>query len=209
MISKFLTVATAVVALSQNVYANSISGDVNLINSKLETITVKGNQSFKNSQFKSLTAYGTLNFDNIIIDETLKVDGAANGKILACKAFHVNGALNVQNLKSSEAIVKGAFNGEDVVITGKTIIEGELNAKNSSFQDIEIKSTKSSLDDSTAHNILVNPTKNKPQKIILKGNTVISGDIVFEAGDGEVHVGDKVKIKGHVKGAKVIHDGCA
>ena len=161
------------VALSQNVYADSISGDIDLKNSKLDTMNVSGSASFQNMHFKSLDVSGSLNFENLTITEALHVSGAAKGKILKCKSLDVS----------------GTFNGEDITINGKTVISGELNTKNSSFQDIEIKSSKSTLKNSTAHNIIVQPTTDKPQKLILKGSTIISGDVVFQSGDGEVHIG--------------------
>jgi hypothetical protein len=45
------------------------------------------------------------------------------------------------------------------------------------------------------------------QKIILKGKSVISGDIIFKAGNGEILADKDVIIKGKIDGGQDALDG--
>lgn len=187
-----------------------------------DTTTINGNASLKDTAFESLTINGSLDFKNLDIKKDLKVNGSLDGNNLKCAKLKANGSVTVKNIKVKSAKINGSLSGSDVyvkhdleiegavnmvdiTVTGKTKVIGGLSVTKGDFGDIEVVNTTTYLSHCKGKNILVKKIdSDKIQKLELSKGTIISGDVVFESGEGEVHLSNDSIIKGNVKGAKII-----
>jgi hypothetical protein len=150
---------------------------------------INGSVNLNKVKFESLTINGNLNFKDLVIEKNISINGSANGNNLKCKEININGSLN----------------GKYIDISGKTNISGGLSVSDGNFGDIEIASDEINLTNSKAKNIFVKETRSKTQLLKLKKKTIISGDVIFESGIGEIILTDGSEIHGNIKGAVVVN----
>lgn len=169
--------------------ANEFNGLVKLENVELKTTRVNGNAEFKNSKFQSLTVNGKLNFKDLTVSGLVKINGTANGK----------------NIECDRLIVYGNLEGYKIKVNGESILVGYFNVYDSVFKELNVHSGKISLTNTSTNNIVIKTLKNKiKQQLILKGQTIVNGDVIFESGSGEVLLDSQAKITGQIIGSKVI-----
>jgi hypothetical protein len=190
-----------------NIHAKTIvvSGSGEFDDVTLEDVSGSGSMDIENSAFNTLIVSGSLDFTNIKIKEILTVTGSASGKGLECKRLIVSGSLTGENIiVTGDAVLSGGFEVTNAKMQGHTNISGGLEAKHSEFHEIEMDSNEITLIDTMVHNIIIKASsKYDTQKIILKGKTIISGDIIFESGKGQIVADKQVVIKGKIEGAKL------
>ena len=154
-----------------------------------KAIKVSGAADFSNAHFKSLSVNGALDLNNSKVDERIKVHGAAS----------------LNKVQVGSVKVYGALHAKGVVVHGTAKIAGALVAHNSKFQDIKISTVECALENTTTKNIVFETDSHKKQqKLVLKGKTVINGDITFESENGEVILDKTSTIKGKIIGGKII-----
>ncbi len=173
--------------LSASIYADNFTGSVFL----------------KHQKFNDLTTNGSLEFSDLTITGKFVSHGSVIGTKLTCNHFSNSGSLQVKDFKASHGIVEGALYGEHIVVLENLKISGECDVSKSKFGTIEINSDTATFEDSEIANIIVK-FANKSQKIILKGKTIVAGNIIFESGYGKIYLSSKTKIIGKVKGAELI-----
>ncbi len=202
--------------------AKTVNGDLNLDHANLDHVTVNGNAKLTDSKFQSLHVHGHLKFSQVGIADTLVVNGSAEGNGLRCRSAKIDGALEVDKFTAEKAHISGAFIGNDTIIhqnmtvdgeldgrhmtvDGQAIVHGKLNLENSDFHTIEVSSDYCLLQNTRATHIIFKHMKSgRVQKLILNGQTIISGDIDFETGSGEVILDQQAVIKGKITGGKII-----
>lgn len=189
MILRMLVVAIAMGVTIQNGLATSINGFTTQQNASLGDCIINGGADLKSTKADSLTIHGNLSFADLSVARTLDVYGSVNGNALNCNSFRVYGSCV----------------GKNITISGKMEVAGSLNVSDSTFQDIEIKIVEESvLDNSSAANITIEPDNGRPQRLRLKGKTVIAGDITFKSGSGEIRQDSTAEVKGKISGAQVM-----
>jgi hypothetical protein len=211
-----------------NLKAVLIVGILILLNSMLNAQVVTGNAKLEKASHESLTVAGSLEFDKLTIEQTLSVSGSAKGNSLKCNVLNVNGSFKGENIQAKngevngkmsckeltigeDLIVKGRLSGQKIKVSGKTSVDGNIVASESSFGDIELGTTGNKdtyeivLLDSKAKNILFKQTKSESQRIYLEGKTIIEGDITFESNNGKVIFSMEAKVKGKIHGATIVN----
>ena len=177
-----------------------ISGAGDFSDVKLESAVVSGGAEAKNSEFKTLIVAGSLDFTNLKVTEIFTVSGDAQGTGLECNRLVVNGSFIGKDIVATgDAIVKGNCDVTRAKMEAHAKIFGGFKALRSEFNDLEVNSNEITLSDSVAHDIIMSE-HSRPQLIILKGKTIISGDIIFKSGKGEVMADKAVVIKGKIEG---------
>ncbi len=202
--------------------AKTVNGDLNLDHANLDHVTVNGNAKLTDSKFQSLHVNGHLKFSQIGIADTLMVNRSAEGHGLICRSAKIDGALEVDKFTAEKAHISGSFIGNDatihhnivvdgelegrhITVDGKAIIHGELNVQDSDFHTIEMNSDYCVLQNTRATHIVFKHMKSgRIQKLILNGQTVISGEVDFETGSGELILDPKAVIEGKITGGKII-----
>jgi hypothetical protein len=179
-----------------------ISGSGEFNDMILEDVVGSGSMDAENSEFKTFIVNGSLDFADIKVIEILTVIGSAKGKGLESKRLVVSGSCIGENIiVTGDAIVEGGLEVINSKMQAHTTIVGELKARRSKFHDLEVDSNEIILSDSTTHNITINESSEyDTQKIILKGKTIISGDIIFKSGRGQVVKDKDAVIKGKIEG---------
>ena len=193
-----------------------------MLNDRLGAQVITGSTKLEKVSHESLTIAGSLNFNNLTIEQILSVSGSAEGDFLKCEKFIINGSFAGKNIQATNGEVSGSLTCEktnidndlevngslkatETKVSGKTKVDGNLDASRSSFSDIEISSWQCTLRNSKAKNIFIKKTKDKSQRIYLKGKTIIEGNITFESGNGKVIFSNEAKVKGKVQGASVVN----
>ncbi|HJN37892.1 MAG TPA: hypothetical protein QF353_03855 [Gammaproteobacteria bacterium] len=117
----------------------------------------------------------------------------------------IEGMLQAKKSKFSGNIkVKGSIHMKGSRVLGKTFIMGALDVENSRLKDIEITAKQAVFSQSQAGTVRVKRTPNDTQRIYLQGGTLISGNIVFESGNGEVVKSDQARVLGQIIGGHVV-----
>lgn len=144
---------------------------------------------------------------NTEIVETIQANGLVKlNETRVTNYLHTNGCLKAKNSQIEEMQINGRANLDHCLIKQKSMICGALIAKNSQFTDVLSVSSEKVLFDScalTSLYILDNKQYFDSQVVELKGNTQISGPIIFHSGNGEVIAGPDCKIMGDIIGGKI------
>lgn len=181
------------------VEAETFTGSTSLKSKTYEQLTLYGPSDLQDIKATSLSVEGPLTFQKLEISGKASVNGPVKGDEGKFDQLVIRGPFEAKNIKGRTLDTWGPVSLTDANITGNVKITGPLKAKRSQFKDIAVAGS-SSLEDVSVDNI----TFNKDKTLTLSGKTIVSGNITFESGNGEVIVkGDNVIIKGQIKGGEL------
>ncbi len=137
------------------------------------------------------------------------IDGAGLVKLqgTSVKDIQVSGSLISQGAKLGSLQIQGEANLRDTNIAGETTVTGFVQTHSSSFEKpVNVCARKALFTHTKVHSINVRkePSFKGKQVIELKQGTVVSGNIHFESGKGEIHIDASSRIEGKVTGGKII-----
>jgi hypothetical protein len=188
-------------ALSSNIFASVYNGPTDLSWRYFNDLVINGPAKLKLLKAATLQVNGPLQFNSIGIDGKAQVAGEFNGNKGQFGNLFVTGSMNVDHVLADNITITGPVVATYLEVKNDAIINGPLNAHHSEFNRLSVSSNNIVLDDVLVNEIIVNKNE-KNQILILKGSTVVSGDITFESADGNVSIeNSKVRIKGKVIGA--------
>ena len=100
--------------------------------------------------------------------------------------------------------VNGPLTAKGLEVSKFTKTFGNTKIENGKLDDLTVNAESAELTDTTVHTIYFpkNPTK-KAQRLTLKGNSKVKGDIIFDNGNGVVIVDSSDVKVGDVKGRKL------
>lgn len=154
---------------------------------------------------------GSYKADDTQIEMNVCINGeAVLGKnVQVQKSMLVNGRLIAhQSTLMSDLTVNGSSSIDNTQIKGHAKFSGSIEAASTTFADkIEILSNLAEFKNCKTQLITFKKlsTKNRVQRLKLTKNTEVQGDILFEAGNGEVLCDETSKIHGQIIGGKLIH----
>ncbi len=164
---------------------------------------ISGSAKLSNHSFENLTVSGSANLKDLKIDKDLVVSGSVTAVNMTADNISVSGSASLEKIKVKNNLeVSGSISGSNVTVTGKTKVSGGMTISEGDFSDIEISAKRLKLVNSKAHNILLLDSDSK-QKLKLK-NSIVSGDVIFESGEGEIYLDNNSKILGKVEGGNII-----
>lgn len=197
---KLSKIAAIICLLSMPAFA-----ETEIENADLGNYKAHGGLEVEHSSFKSLIVHGGLEFEDLIVSGDLKIHGGAEGNNLKAMNMKVHGGIDATKVFiEKNTSIHGKSKLYHSVFQGEFESYGKMQAKDSKFQEIFTSARKVILDDCIIeNNIIFDITHNNaPQEIILKGKTVVKGNIEFVSGKGIVNMGRSVKVLGSVKGGK-------
>lgn len=153
---------------------------------------------------------GTYEINNAQINKSLEVNGQAilGKEVLVKKTIVINGSLIAKHVTfEADLIANGTATLVDSKVKENAVFSGNISAKNSIFTNsINLLASKSEFDHCQIDNLTVQalPYKNIVHKIRLTNGTIITGDILFQSGIGNVYVDATSIIKGHIVGGILI-----
>lgn len=134
--------------------------------------------------------------------------------LLDVKGSHINGdtsfsgALDAKNGVFRKIDGNGMAKFEDSSIQEESKFKGSISSKNTKFEkNIHIYSNTASFDNSTAkQSVVFHKLKtDKRQRLFLRNGSVVSGEVNFRSGNGEVVLEKGSKVEGKVVGGKIVH----
>jgi hypothetical protein len=185
--------------LSFQVFGEVYNGVTNLTLRAFDTLTINGPAYLRLIKAKTLEINGPLEFRSLDVADKAILRGAVKGEKGKFGQLDVTGTLDIDHVICGEMHVLGAVKAIYLEVKAQALIEGALDAEHCHFKDVTIKSDQILFNDVTVDNVFVKG--NQPhQLLILKGATVVEGDITFDSGSGIVQVDDpEVKIQGKIK----------
>lgn len=179
--------------------------------------TINGSAVLHKGTYAALNINGSLTFEDLEVAETLEVKGSMKGKNLTCAILQGNGSVKIEGLRADRIEINGAFQGDNIHVKDRAQLSGKVTINHSVLQQVEVATTHATFENTQVKgNIHMQKstqgwvifgcklTTPAPQVLELKGDTHISGDVVFDEA-GEVHVFDHAKIQGSVINARVVH----
>ncbi len=152
-----------------------------------QAATFEGFTKLNDKTFDKLQVMGDAELENVQVTNEATITGMLTAKKLTAKQLQVTG-----NAKLDEATVEGAH------------IMGMLDAKACTIQDLAITTESSMLNACKVKTVMVKKVEGseKPQVLELD-NTVIEGDVTFEAGNGEIVLKGDSRVAGAIIGGAV------
>lgn len=170
----------------------NVTGNLDATNAHLNRIHVKGNTYLTAStatDFMEVT--GNVHANDVNIVGNTNVVGNFNGS---------------HTIFQSETRVVGNIDCKVCIFKANTTFVGEVNARNSDFlRDLMLNANHADFHNSKiGGDIMVKkPSDGQDQTITLSENSIVN-NIVFESGRGIVVLVDTSKVKGSVRGGKII-----
>lgn len=196
--------------------AAPFNGPTDLSAQEFKELIINGPSTLNKIKAESLSINGPLNFNQLrVIDGESKISGPTSGEDGEFKDLVIHGSFWGTRLKIENLHVDGEVTIEDFKISGNVDVNGPLKAKNGSFNNINSVQIPVALYNVNVNNINVKKknssdnnrdteTNNPNNEVKLAGNTIVSGDITFESGNGVVFIRDKTaQLKGKVIGGKI------
>lgn len=142
--------------------------------------------------------------DNLIKNCDVKIANCSvSGKT------NINGNLDCFNSDLSSLKVNGHCSFERVSVFGTSLINGNFVAIQTVFhREIMTSASEILLKDSNIKNIILKTSNSdgKPSILILKNNSIVEGDIIFENQTGIVKISADSKVLGDIVGGNVIKE---
>ena len=135
----------------------------------------------------------------VFFDVTRIKDGRSN-------KIEFKGPASVKYLQAAELQAHGFFRGKNTFVTGTSVFNGGVHLDNAGLHEVEIASRSATLIDVRVKKDIrmKKPAEQSSIQILeLHGNSIISGNVIFEE-PGTVHLFGDAKIEGQVVNAEVI-----
>lgn len=202
----------------------TVNGATNIKDVKATDIIATGSFYGDDVQTKTLRVNGAMKADRLVC-EKISVNGSVQVKDAKVTDVSVNGSFGGEDVQVAGSVsVNGSFKAANIAVTGDTKIAGSMSVKNGTMNRVQVAAMKATFERSKINQIVVKKGsydffgynfrfsfsnlfgfgKQETQVLELKEGTVVSGDVVFEAGNGEVHLVGNSEIKGVVEGAVVV-----
>ena len=216
IISSFFTVVCAslgFLSYSPLSDATVFTGPTELSSQEFKELNINGPSKLHGIQAESLTIRGPLDFNQLKVKGETEISGPCSGENGEFANVVIHGTFWGSKIKIENLHVDGEVALENFKINGNVNINGPLKAKNGSFNNIDTVYTPIALYNVTVNNIRIKKDSDRNSddnansnnnEIKLAGNTIVSGNITFESGDGVVFIRDKTaQLKGKIIGGKI------
>ncbi|MCP5322946.1 MAG: hypothetical protein H6492_02955 [Candidatus Paracaedibacteraceae bacterium] len=187
-----------------NLKAEYIVGNVHFKSKKYKDLNVIGEARFEDVQSDVIVITGPFQFANLRATELIVTGPVAASEKGKFDKVVITGELILSDSIMNVLSVTGSCELNSVKVINQARVTGFFIAENSIFDNLCISGKKVVLNNSRASNLLIKkePSLNQPQKLIVKGKTYIK-EVVFESGQGEIHIYGKAVVIDNVTGAKI------
>ncbi|MDQ5890510.1 MAG: hypothetical protein QG604_384 [Candidatus Dependentiae bacterium] len=204
-----------------------VNGSATLKDVRADSVTARGSLDFSGLTVNTtLSAKGGCTGDHLTAREC-SFFGGSTLKHATVSSVEARGSFAATEvLVTNDLLACGSLDAVKVTVRGLTTINGGAKLVDSNLQDIVCAGREYKLYNTTVSNIVVKPaysdaafstgigffdwllsffkhSKINETKIYLKGSTRVSGDIIFEAGSGEVYLLGDALIGGRVTGGVI------
>ncbi len=171
--------------------------------------TINGTAHLKGEKYDSLTVNGNLTFDDLTIKEGLVVNGNLEGKGLKCAAMKSNGLARLDRIEVGSVKSNGFFRAKNVEIKDSGEFNGGCEIKNGKLPSIQIRGREATLIKCEVNGDLhIKKIEYSccscHQRLELRENSVVTGDLLFDLEGGEVYLFGGSKVMGKIVNGKLI-----
>ncbi len=148
-----------------------------------------------------LTSYGAITLDSLKSAGLLKLNGTS------VAALQVKGSLIAKDATIGSLEIFGEANLSNSTVEKTSSIFGTLQATHAIFlQPLTLQTRKATFTASKLDSIRIQSNEDRKGKQVLelRQGTEVNGPIVFESGNGEVHVSRNSHLFGPVTGGKIL-----
>lgn len=194
-----------------NVHAfadESFFGATSLSGTQRGDVSIYGALDVRRVQFENLVLMGNLDYQKLKVTDTLTVNGNIEGVDLDVDKLVLNGFLSGSKMIiRNGATINGGMKVEHFDIHGyftiNTMEDALFKAKKSNFEKISVASRKVEFNEVIAESIEFAAGHKEPE-LYLKNASFIKGNIIFKSGQGIIYKSKNSKIKGKVRGGKIV-----
>ncbi len=195
--------------------STTLVGPTDLSSQEFKELNIHGPSKLSEIKADSLRINGPLNFNQLKVKGKTEISGPTSGEEGEFKDLLIHGTFWGNKIKIENLQVDGDVTIEHFNINGDVNINGPLKAKNGTFSNITNVYAPVALYNVVVNNIYIKKDSNQNHKesdqnnnaqneVKLAGETIVSGNITFESGDGVVFIRDKTsQLKGKVIGGKI------
>lgn len=191
------------IAACSSMFAEEFNGPTDLTLKFYDSLTITGPAKLSLIKTKSLKVTGPLHFHNLAVSGDAEVVGPVTGDRGQFGQLKVTGDIDVDHFICQDLKAIGSVKGTNMLINGLADITGRFEASRSKLKNLSIEGNEVILNEVVAGNITIRKTQ-KSQALILKGMTIINGDIVFESGSGIIEVlNPLIQLNGKLTGGTI------
>jgi len=150
-------------------------------------------------------SYGYRKIDGAQLDQVYFSGYLKLNKCKVIGATSVNGSLTLKESNINSLSLKGNLSIIESNVSGEVNVNGKLSAIKSVFeQAIILNSNRLKFTETKSRSITIKSDKmGLPQSIFLSHNSIVCGDIIFEGGNGMVHIEPGSDVQGEIHGGNI------
>lgn len=165
-----------------------------------------GDTVLVNKIFKTLSILGAANLDEVVVAHDAEVFGSFDSINSSFNTLRIHGSADIKNaILAGNCEITGSTKIKKATINGDLTLNGAATISKATAQKIILNALKMTLTETTASSLFIcKLTKGKGRQVIRINGGVITGDVVFEGGNGHVVLKKGAEIKGTVTGGVVV-----
>jgi hypothetical protein len=181
--------------------ADTFNGPTDLTLKYFDDLVIHGPAKLRMVKAKSLDVKGSLEFNQLAVKGKAEIIGEFKGKRGKFGKLNVTGLVDAEYVVCDELSVLGPVKIAYLEVKNTANIKGEMQGRHCKIKRLIVQAARIVLEDVEIGSILVKKD-GRHEELILKGTSLIDGDIEFESGTGTVKIeGSAVKIQGEIRGS--------
>ncbi len=190
-------------------FATTFNGITDLSEKSFQELVINGPATLKDIKAGKLTVNGPLTFQKIDVSGNAELNGPVKGTESHFENLMITGSIDADKMSCNNLTVIGPATLKYFTIKENAEVKGAFNADGGTIQDLSVMSS-ASLNDTTVKNVVIKHNNAYDQEakkdvLELKGKTIITGDVTFASGKGEVIVqGKDASIGGKINGGVLV-----
>lgn len=195
-------------------FATTFNGITDLNEKSFQDLVINGPATLKNIKAGKLTVNGPLTFEKIEVSGNTELSGPVKGTESHFENLTITGSIEADKMSCNNLTVIGPATLKYFTIKENAEVKGTFKSEGGTVQDLSVMSS-ASLTDTTAKNVIIKHNNAYDQEaktdvLELKGKTIITGDVSFASGKGEVIVqGKDASIGGKINGGVLVDNSQA
>lgn len=170
-----------------------------------QSINSFGAQEISNLTITKLNHSGSLEMTNSTIEAFAIINGKLEAKNTVFSELTVNGDAELDSSQvQGNVAINGNLEADGSAFNGPVLIHGHIGAESSQFLNIiTLHGNQAEFEECSLNKIIVQRSQNKTPQIIYLEDTAVTGDIIFEQGNGIVMIDGNSTVLGKVQGGEI------
>ena len=165
-----------------------------------------GDTTITNKIFGTLSILGAAKLFEVVVAHDAEIFGSCASVNSNFNMLRIHGSADIKNaIIAGNCEITGSAKIKNAAITGDLILNDVAAISKTTVQKITISASRLTMSDTTASSLVVQKKgKGKGKQLIRMNGGVITGDVVFEGGNGRVILKKGAEIKGTITGGVAV-----